>query len=240
MRPKDAFTDEQIARFRAIEKMRAARGESRLREFFDECIKGLDPNNETAALVIEEPVRVAQARRLFELGVGTEFGTFEKYLATIPDIPTKLLEDDPNFPLLVLVDPRQGLTKLCALGDVFIDRYVGINFYDKQERGKGPYWIRIQNGEKYKGLSVDEWKEKVEYNEIGLTVFEGVCTHLQWPNIIKNHEVSDGHAMDLPGSYEGKGITPHLVMREDLKVYLGRASNLLRGEKFGQATKHAF
>lgn len=51
MRQEDTVTDEQIARFRAIENLRIERGLRGLREFMQDCIDGLDPENETKNIV---------------------------------------------------------------------------------------------------------------------------------------------------------------------------------------------
>ncbi|MCI0479515.1 hypothetical protein L0Y59_03140, partial [Candidatus Uhrbacteria bacterium] len=52
--------------------------------------------------------RAVQAKVLWDKGFGRESGcrSFQDYLATIPEIPPELVDDDPRFPLLVLVDDR--------------------------------------------------------------------------------------------------------------------------------------
>jgi hypothetical protein len=151
-----------------------------------------------------EAVREAQAQRYCEIGVsvGLGFCSFVSYLASIPEIPEELLKDDPRFPLLVLVEPRLGLKKLCQLGDINFDG-TGDTFsaYDERhDEFASPTWIRVQDGRKHSNHSVGSFRRSiVSRKELGLTVLQGACTYLQHPQVVSEIAGSE-HIMDLPGS----------------------------------------
>lgn len=143
-------------------------------------------------------IRMTQVIRLWDLGVGRVAGNpdFEEYVATIPHIPTELLDDDKAFPFLVLVEPRIGFMRLCNLGGIQFDGDDKTCVaYDRHHvEFKQPTWIRIQDGRKNQGRSVKECRKDFTKHELGLTALQGVCAYLQHPTV-----VTGAHAMDLPG-----------------------------------------
>jgi len=157
-----------------------------------------------------------------EPGIGHEldFPSFEKYLATIPKIPPQLRLPDKDFPLLVLVESRLPLKRLCACGNIDFDGS------DKtfelwnalHSNPEVPFWIRMQDGRQNRNRSVVDCRHNFAKNELGLTVLEAVSAYIQYPEVVSDTTRRDGHVMDLPGSVRRK-------QREDvacLRVISGR------------------
>lgn len=149
-------------------------------------------------------MRERQAKRYWNLGVGRELGlvTFDQYLATIPRVPANLAKDDAAFPLIVLVEPRIGLAKLCRIGNVsFSDDDNTFDIFDaRHAEFAKPTWIRMQNGRKNRNRSVSDCRDSFAKKELGLTVFQGVCAYLQHPDAVPEATEDGAHVMDLPGS----------------------------------------
>lgn len=149
--------------------------------------------------------RVVQVKRLWDLGVGRELGIpdFEAYLVTIPAIPEAFLTEDSHFPHLVLVDPRLGLAKLCALGNIAFsgDDNTFVPWDDECKDPTSPVWIWMQDGRKNRNSSVSDCRTSFAPDECGLTALEGVSSFLQCPTAIEElRNNPNGHAMDLGGS----------------------------------------
>ena len=203
------FTTRQVGELLKIEDTRLKRGESGIRQELQALIDRLKSGG--VAGKADNP-RVAQAKRLWDLGIGQELGfpNFEKYLATIPRIPSQLVLPDREFPLCVLVEPRLPLKMLCALGNVdfdgddntFVPWYPPPSLDPRNQ--PWPYWIRMQDGRKNRNRSVVDCRHDFAKNELGLTAFEGVSAYIQHPEVVTDLTQCNGHAMDLPGSvYRG-------------------------------------
>lgn len=162
--------------------------------------------------------RVVQAKRFWDIGVGRELGkmSFEEYLKDIPEIPEELAKADKEFPILVLVEPRVGLKRLCDLGGITFDgddqTFVAND--EKQAEFAKPTWIRIQDGRKNRNKTVDACRSGFHEAERGLTALQGVSAYLQHKNIVQENE----HVMDLPGSVRRE----HRDGAAYLKVWRGR------------------
>jgi hypothetical protein len=189
--------------------------------------------------------RIAQAKRYFDLGIGRELGLadFAAYLATIPEIPEALRTDDPDFPHLVLVEPRLPLAKLCALGN--IEFHGDDNTFEPRDaqcrNPRHPVWIRIQDGRKNRDRSVDDCRRNFAAGELGLTALQGVAAYLQHPEVVADlARGSDGHAMDLPGSVGrgGRGGAACLGVR-DGRAKLGWNWGGSAGPGFGSASRRS-
>lgn len=148
--------------------------------------------------------RMVQAKRLWDRDVGTALGirSFTAYLGTIPYIPAELLKDDAEFPLLVLVETRLGLKKLCGHGGVAYDgdaeTFVA---YDERHREfDRPTWIRVQDGRKNRNRSIRDCRKSFGKRERGLTALQGVCTYLHHPSVVSEATQDGAHIMDLSGS----------------------------------------
>lgn len=150
-----------------------------------------------------DDVRIVQAKRFWDLGIGRALGKddFEAYLATIPEIPTELVQDDADYPLLVLVEPRLGLKRLCDLGSVEFSgddkRFIE---HDARHRElMEPTWICAQDGRKNRNRAVRDCRASFAKDELGLTALQGVCTYLQHPESVSDTDRESGHIMDLSG-----------------------------------------
>jgi hypothetical protein len=149
-------------------------------------------------------IRKVQAKRFWDLGVGSALNlpSFDAYLATIPEIPAELLADDGAYPLIVLVESRIGLKRLCDLGNVEFDgdddTFVACS--DKYVEFANPTWIRIQDGRKNRNRSALECRRSFAKHECGLTALQGVCAYLQHPSVLSDFNCDGGHGLDLSGS----------------------------------------
>lgn len=220
------FTIDQIAELRSIEKARIRNGRPGLGAEVAELIRCLTSGGLPA--VKTEDVRIRQAVRFWDIGVGYLklsqrecFSTFEAYLATIPHVPAELLQQDEDFPLLVLVEPRVGLRRLCELGEIeFSGDDNTLVAYDERHREfVGPTWIRVQDGRKNRGCAVRDCRTSFAQDEIGLTALQGVCTYLQHPQSVADADREDGHVMDLSGSVR----RAHRDLAAFLKAWKSRA-----------------
>lgn len=149
--------------------------------------------------------RVTQAKRLWDKGFGRELGidSFEHYLANIPVIPESLLAHDERFPELVLVDAGLGITKICELLGIDFsgDDQTFEDFDPKQARTEQVYWIRLQDGKKNCGKSVQTCRKEFAQDEIGLTFHEGLAFFAQCPESFRKF------ALDLTGSVTRDGCS---------------------------------
>lgn len=145
-------------------------------------------------------VRVIQAKILFDKGLGGEL-SFEAYLATIPEIPETLFADDPNLPLLRLVDPRLGLVKTCKLFGIKFEE-LGYSDMDavscdaRHEIPNTPFWVRAHDGRKNRNRKPNICREECKDKLFAMTAMVAIMVWVQDPNIIKEGE----HVLDCPGS----------------------------------------
>lgn len=185
--------------------------------------------------------RTVQAKRFWDIGVGRELTleSFQMYLATIPEIPEALKAKDKRFPILVLVELRIGLKRLCKLGDIAFggDDQTFVAHDEGHAEFNQSTWIRIQNGRKNRNKKVTACRKGFNKSERGLTALQGVCAYLQNSVVV----VEDVHAMDLPGS----------VLRGDrgraalLEVWKGQMELFWRSgndafPRFGSASRRVY
>jgi hypothetical protein len=172
--------------------------------------------------------RLIQAKRLWDKGWGRELGldNFEAYLATIPEIPEFLLEDDPELPLLFLADPRLGLARSCQLLGVW---YAEFEYSDESAEPWDahhcdpvePFWFRCHNGRPNRGRKPKDCRAECRGNRLAGTAMVGLMAYIHKSDIVKEGKWT----IDLPGS----------VSRRDrgccayLKVWNGRAGLFLYG-----------
>lgn len=182
----------------------------------------------------EDDIRLIQAKRYWDIGVGRGLGfeRFEDSLATVPEIPDHLKEEDPDFPLLIVEEPRFGLKKLCDLispvllcgrfftGEERTDD--GITYYrvseqrahsfipydDRSADPKEPRWIRMRVDRRNLGKSPSECRKLFMKDEVGATALQGVCLLIQQPKIFTYEEGKVYfHGLNLPGSVNR--FSPH-------------------------------
>jgi hypothetical protein len=203
-----------------IQAERLQRGEPGIGPEVEDLIRRLTSGG--VAGKTDDP-REAQVKRYWDLGVGTALGckSFSEYLASIPEIPEALKADDASFPLLVLVETRVGLKRLCDLGNIAFDGNdeTFVAYDARHAELTQPTWIRIQDGRKNRNRSVKDCRETFAEHELGLTALQGVCSYLQHPTVVIEWTKDGAHAMDLSGSV-------HRGYRDDvacLRVREGRA-----------------
>lgn len=142
-------------------------------------------------------LRIDQAQLLFHLGWGIEVNaeSFKQYLESIPEIPEWPVEWKTRFSRLVLVDPRVDLMTACRLTNTR-DETGGrlINHHTVPELPATPYWIRCQDGRRYRDHSALQSRVSFRKDEIGLVAIEGIALYVQDGAVLR------GHSMDLPGS----------------------------------------
>lgn len=152
-----------------------------------------------------DDVRMTQAKRYWDLGVGKKLGktSFEAYLADIPEIPAELAEDDADYPLLILIEPRLGLRLLCKLGDIMFsgEDYLFPPCDERHREFAHPTWIRLQDGRKNRGRCPTDCRASFAKDELGLTALQGVCHYLmQYPEWLADMAWEGALAMYLLGS----------------------------------------
>jgi len=156
-------------------------------------------------LLSTNDVRVIQAKVLFDKGLGGEL-SFDAYLATIPEVPETLFADDPNLPLLRLVDPRLGIVKTCKLFGIKFEELGysdtdAVSFDARHEIPNTPFWVRAHDGRKNHNrkpcVCRDECKDKL----YAMTAMVAIMVWVQDPSIIKENE----HVLDCPGSVRRAG-----------------------------------
>lgn len=128
-------------------------------------------------------VRVIQAKVLFDKGLGDDLG-FDAYLATIPEIPETLLADDPNLPLLRLVDPRLGLVKTCKLFGIKFEEF-GYSDADavacdaRHEMPNTPFWVRAHDGRKNRNRKPNVCRDKCKDKLFAMTAMVAIMVWVQ-------------------------------------------------------------
>jgi hypothetical protein len=197
----DLFDLAHVTQLYEIQKARLARNQPGIGREVKGLIRRLTSGGVAGK---SDDIRHAQAKRLWDLGVGRELGlpSFEACLAGIPEIPAGLLQDDPEFPLLVLVETRIGLKKLCDLGGIAFDGNddTFVAYDDRHREFTQPTWIRIQDGRKNRNRSVRDCRTSYGKSELGLSALQGVCSYLHHPQAVTEATQKDGHVMDLSGS----------------------------------------
>lgn len=208
--PMSDFTIAHIAQLHEIQAARRKRNQPGIGLEVENLIRQLTSGGVAGK---SDDIRTAQAKRLWDLGIGHRyvdhfvglrhgFRSFEDYLAAIPEIPAELLKHDSEFWLLVLVEPRIGLKRLCNLGGITFDGD-GATFVEYDRRHYEflyPTWIRIQDGRKNQNRSVRDCRKSFGKRELGLTALQGVCAYLQHPQVVSEATTESAHIMDLSGS----------------------------------------
>jgi len=198
----DLFTVAHIAQLHEIQAARLKRGQPGLGSEIEALIARLTSGGVARGAW---DIREAQAKRYWDLGVGTALGypNFAAYLATVPEVPERLEEHGQSFPLLVLVEPRVGLKRLCELANVEFsggdDTFVAYD--ERHTEFTKPTWIRIQDGRRNRNRKVSDCRGSFGRRELGLTALQGVCAWcVHGAAELVDLNGPDGHAMDLPGS----------------------------------------
>jgi hypothetical protein len=197
----DLFTVDHVAQLQEIQKARLRRNQPGIGPMVEELIRRLTDGGVAGNT---KGIRVAQAKRYWDLGVGREFcfASFSDYLGLIPEVPEPLNCVDAAFPILLLVEPRLGLKELCDLAGVGFD---GNNrtfvAYDRHHyEFSVPTWIRVQDGWHYRNRAVRDCRKSFGQGEVGLTALQGVCLYVQHPELWVDLNGSESHALDLAGS----------------------------------------
>lgn len=159
-----------------------------------------------------DDIRVAQAKRYWDLGIIMMMhdNTFAHYLSTVPEVPEELRADDPDFPLLVLVEQRVDTIRLCNRANVRLGDAGASGPIECLAEMTGaaesfacavkPTWIRVQDGRRNRNLSINEHRQMMRVDEVALTAHEGICAYLQHPACLHPYEDGLGFAMLLPGT----------------------------------------
>lgn len=199
------FDTGHIAQLHEIQRARLRRGEPGIGEEVEELIRRLTSGGVAS---VSDDLRIVRAKRLFDLGVGRELNLtrFENYLATIPGVPEALLREDRHFPHLILVEPRIGLTNLCALGNFVFsgDDKTFVPWNEAYANPTSPVWIRMRDGRKNRNRNPSACRTSFYLDEFGLTALEGVCSYLEVPSVVEEMEDNpNAFAMVLLGSVLG-------------------------------------
>jgi hypothetical protein len=147
----DLFTLAHIRKLDEIQRARVKSGRSGIGLEVEELIRRLESGG--IGKHVDDP-RWMQAKTLWDFGFGCapNLGTFEAYLATIPEIPAGLVAHNPDFPLLTLVDPRLGHVCSCRLIDLRFVEYTrndqSLVPFDARHAmpTDAPYWVRAHDG----------------------------------------------------------------------------------------------
>ncbi|MFH1253573.1 MAG: hypothetical protein V1664_04575 [Candidatus Uhrbacteria bacterium] len=175
-------------------------------------------------------IRLAQARRLFELGFGGEGVIFETYLEGIPEIPAFLVANDSKLPLLFLADPRPGLVKACQLIGI---KYAEFGYGDESAEPcdkrhsdpTEPFWFRCNDGRSNRNRKPTDCRIECTGNLLAGTAMVGVTAYAHKVDIVKEGE----HIIDLPGSVDrdARGDCAYLgVWRGQPKLFLDRDAEI--------------
>lgn len=164
-------------------------------------LSGIEEPKEEPEQTGTQDIRQTQAKRLYDLGFGKNYKSFEDYLATIPEIPQSLVGEDETYPLLTLDDPRLLRTERCKLAGVKYEEY-GYNdetfvpFDARHETPAGPYWFRAHNGRKNRGRKPSDCRQELTGNLLAGTADVLLALFIHHKNVVKQGE----HVMDGPGS----------------------------------------
>lgn len=168
-------------------------------------------NNEELAQSVNP--RLAQARVLWSAGFGSKVGVkdFHEYVQGLPAVPVELMEFDARYPRLILVDARVTPVEAFSLLGIQPKDQHTLDQADVKKKGSA-YWMRCQEGERYRGKSVKEVESLIEATETGLTITEGLALMAQYPELLSSHFTDlakSGHAYSensaaCLGQWEGK------------------------------------
>ena len=146
-----------------------------------------------------DDIRIIQAKKLWDLGYGRELGidSFDAYLVVIPSVPASLIAENPEFPLLVLVDPRLGYTKSCRLAVLKFSEYGNtdetlVPFDARHTMPITPYWVRAHDGSPNLNRKPSDIRKGLVGSQLVGTADVGIAI---WIQLGKRE-----HVMDLPGS----------------------------------------
>ncbi len=143
-------------------------------------------------------IRRKQAKKYWDRGFGRKFKNFAAYLVTIPEVPASLLADNPEFPLLVLVDPRLGHVESCRLAGL---KYVEYGNDDDTlvpcdnrhaMPTDAPYWVRAHDGLPNLNRKPADCLAECTGRRYAGTADIGIAIYVQYGK--------RQHFMDLPGS----------------------------------------
>lgn len=187
-----------IAQLHEIQAARLKRGEPGIAREVEELIARLTSGGVAGRHSSE---RERQAKVLWDRGYGREIGigSFEAYLATIPDAPENPRPD--LFDRLVLVDRRVTLTVSCRLARL---KFTGddntFEPYDVKTAKKhgDVYWMWCQDGRKNRDKSIYQCRREFQPGEIGLDAYEFVALYTQDPGVIGKPE--SPHYIDCSAS----------------------------------------
>ena len=147
--------------------------------------------------------RQSAAKRLWDLGFGTELGvrTFKQYLAKVPPVPVEALVEDSTLPLLRLCDPRPSLIASARMASV---RHAELGYSEgnaepwdaRHEDGKEPFWLRAHDGRVNHKRRPSDCRAECLGNLLAGTAKVGLALYAHDQKVV----VEDEHVMDLPGS----------------------------------------
>ncbi len=167
------------------------------------------------------PLLLANARRLFDLGIGSEVGkrlkqdrwSFEAYLRTLPSPCTQCLAvaeasaEGPATDIFqyFLVEPRAGLVVSCTHGSiVFYGSDETLAPFDTRHAvPNGSYWALLNpgRGNRKKRLPACRTAFARKRGILSARAMDGVYAHIHYPGIAtESSGDSNGHALDMPGS----------------------------------------
>ena len=220
-------TKGQMRQFREVEAARMKKGLPGLSVEFQAFINTYKDG--AKALKSNDP-RLIQAKVLWDKGFGRELNidSFERYLATIPEIPTSLLAEDSALPLLRLVDPRLGLTKTCELFGIKFKEF-GYSDADAvacdahHEIPNTPFWVRAHDGRKNRNRKPNVCRDECKDKLFSMTAMVAIMLWIQDPSIIKQGE----HVLDCPGSVHraARGLCAYLdVWCGEVGLHLHRSA----------------
>ncbi len=192
------FTVAHVAQLHEIQTARLRRGEpgigKEVQRFITELTNG-KANDRPAEPQSDdrywEFLRRRQAKVLWDRKWGIGYGDYEHYFTTIPEVPMEIRRFDRDFPELILVDPRKPLREACqSVGLRIIEE---LDFMPRdagsasQAGVRTPYWIRCQDGRRYRGKREDEALAAFVKDEAPLSAFEGVSFFAQRPHVVEAH-----------------------------------------------------
>jgi MFS family permease len=176
----DAYLDaETISKLLAFDLAQKEAGKPGVKEEIEAVMEAAAMD--VSLLDFTDP-RFSQGRTLFNHGFGRVLGmeTLGEYLASLPSVPAELQAHDPEFPLLVLVDARvsplvaAGLLQVTPKGTPNALQAAAID-----STPKTAYFIRMQDGARYAGLSMNSALAAFTPTEKALTVEEGLALYAQ-------------------------------------------------------------
>jgi hypothetical protein len=100
--------------------------------------------------------------------------------------------------MLVLLEPRLGLTKACELIGVAFggDDQTLVAFDERHITSKEPKWVRMHDGRRNHNHQPSVCRSELKDGEFSGTDIVGICAYLHYPDCVCEGE----HVMDLPGS----------------------------------------